>query len=167
MKLIGVIVKAHGIKGEVKLSCLLDNLAQFTKLKNCYINDALTHISSVRALTDTLFIVKFDGVNTRNDAEELANAKVYVESQNLTLPDNRFFIDDLIDCQVILSSGEVVGKLASVLQGKGADVFTVECSNGKTIMFPFIVGLLKNVDLTKKQITLEEQRFNEVSVYEN
>lgn len=67
---VGKIVKAQGIKGEVKLASLIDNTENFKNFRYLYLNEQRTGVVSVR--TDGNFVyVRFSTVTDRNAAEGL------------------------------------------------------------------------------------------------
>ena len=98
MKLkIGKILKAQGIKGEVKLACYLDDVSMMSGLKNFYIGLQDYVVEHIR--TDGNFCyAQLKGVLDRNSAEKLKDMEVFADKECISLPKNRFFIDDLSSC---------------------------------------------------------------------
>ncbi|MCM1195433.1 MAG: ribosome maturation factor RimM [Corallococcus sp.] len=162
---IGKIVKAQGIKGEVKIACYLDDSSMLKNVKEMYIGSAAYAVKHLRC--DGAFCYAlFDGIEDRNLAESLKNRTVYADKENVAMPDNRYFISDLIGCKVLLDDGSVVGNVREVLQYGSADVF-VCINNGKSVSFPFLNDLIVSVNIAGKQIVLGSKRFTEVAVYED
>lgn len=162
---VGKVLKAQGIKGEIKIGCYLDNAKMLCNVKKLRIG--------VNEYTVTKF--RFDGtvcyamlaeVTDRNAAEAMQNWTVYAEKQDLLLPNDRYFVEDLIGSRVVLDNGVFVGEVADVLQYGAADVFV--CKNGeKEVSFPFLNDLVLSVNVESKCITLAQKRFLEVAVYED
>jgi 16S rRNA processing protein RimM len=164
---IGKIVKAQGIKGEVKLVPITDDVSRFNALKKVFIDGYGTiNVETVRIDVDVVY-VKFEGINTRNDAEALKDKFVSVErAEAVPLPEGRYYIVDLIGSTIVCGK-ETVGTLTDVLQnGRAADVYVVAAKGGKTVMFPIVAGVLQSVDLERKRIIVNEKRFSEVAVYD-
>lgn len=162
---IGKILKAQGIKGEVKMKCYLDDAAMLKGIKQLYIGANVYTVEQVRP--DGAFCyLKFVGINDRNTAETLRDWTVFAEKRDFALPSNRYFIQDLLDCIVTTDSGKTVGKIVDVLQYGAADVF-VCLNNGKTVSFPFVDGLAQRVNVERKSIIVDAKRFEEVAVYED
>ena len=163
--LVGKVLKAHGIKGEVKISCLLDNAEMLRNAKQLYIGSQTYAVDSFRA--DGAFCyVKFAGHDDRNFAESLKNWDVYAEKEDVLVPSGRYFVQDLIGCRVSLDSGEDIGCICDVLQYGAADVF--ECVKyGRKVSFPFLKDLTLSVDVLSKRIVLSAKRFAEVALYED
>lgn len=162
---IGKVIKAQGIKGEVKLSCYVDDSTMLKNVKQMYIGTNAYAVGKLRC--DGAFCyVLLDGIADRNAAEALRNWTVYADKESVILPDNRYFINDLIGCTVSTSDGAVVGKVKDVLQYGAADVFI--CANdGKEVSFPFLNDLVLNVNTDSKSIVVDSKRFGEVAVYED
>ena len=166
MKLeIGKVLKAQGIKGELKLSCFLDDSAMLKPVKQLYIGSNTYTVEKLRP--DGAFCyVQLAGVLDRNAAEALRNWTVYADKEYLAVPQDRYFIADLIDCNVLLDDGTKVGVIKDVLQYGTADVFV--CFNGdREVSFPFLKDLTVEVNIERKTVVLASKRFSEVAVYED
>lgn len=163
---IGIIVRAAGIKGEVKVKPLTDDINRYTKLKVVYIDTRPYKIESVRFDKNFAFL-KLNGIIDRNAAEELQNKSIEIDRINaVPLDDDRYFITDILNSKVYLDDGTYLGKLTDVAQNGAADVMTV--TDGKqTVRFPFLKKLAVTVDTENSVIVLNAAVFSEVSVYED
>ena len=146
MLIIGKIVKAQGIKGEVKIIPITDDVLRFNKLKKATVKGQEMTVESSRVQNDCAY-VKFKGVDTRNDAELLQNT---------------WFIVDILGSKVFVDDN-YLGTLTDVMQNAAVDVYVVSDGKNET-MFPALKDLIKNVDIDKKTITLDGKRFKEVAV---
>lgn len=161
---IGVIVKAQGIKGEVKIYPLTDNTDRFANLEKVYIKGKEYGIESVKELVNGLFI-KLAGVNDRNASEALKGANVEIERKDAVKPEEgRYLIVDVIGSKVV-ADGVELGILTDILQNGCADVYCV--SGDKPFMFPALKDVIIDIDTDNKIITLEPIRLQEVAVYED
>ena len=162
---IGKVLKAQGIKGEVKLSCYLDDSSMLKNVKRLYIGANTYTVTHFRA--DGAFCyVLFDGIADRNTAETLRNWTVYADKESVAVDEGRYFIDDLVVCAVSLDNGKTVGIVKDILQNGAADVFVCDCDGGE-VLFPFLKDLVASVNVASKQIVLDSKRFDEVAVYED
>ncbi|MEG1711249.1 MAG: ribosome maturation factor RimM, partial [Clostridia bacterium] len=138
--LVGKIVKAQGIKGEVKIKAELDDEKAFKRLKYLYIGEMRTAVKTMRYLEGYAY-VGFSTIVDRNQAEALKNTEVYAEKEQIILEPDQYFIDDVIDSKVVLSDGTVVGMLKEIMQNSSAaDIYVVE-EDGKQTMFPLLKDL--------------------------
>ena len=163
---VGQIIKAFGIRGEVKIKPITDNVERFQKLRTVFISGTTYKISACR-IHEGFVYLKFIGVNDRNASELLVGNMLEIDRNDaVDLPEGRYFITDLIGCDLQLSSSAVVGKIIDVLQYGAADVIVVKTD--KTICrFPFIKKLNADVDVNAKIMRVDEKTFFEVSVYED
>lgn len=161
---IGKILKAQGIKGEVKVSCLLDDSAMLADVKHMYINDKPFTVKQFRS-DGKFFYVRFAEVADRNAAENLRDWTLFCHKSQLPLPEQRYFVEDVVGCNVVLSDGTIVGSVAQVLQYGAADVFV--CNGSKQVSFPFLKDLVVSVDIANRRIVVDKQRFAEVALYED
>ncbi len=162
--LVGKVLKPQGIKGEVKMSCLLDNPKQFNTIKVMYLGERELKVRSIRSQSVYVF-VQFCDIIDRNNAQTLVNWDVYADKSDIVVPQDSFFICDLIGSMVYLDDGTYLGSLENVTYGGGADIFDVR--GEKNVQFPFITDLIVNIDVENKKIILLSKRFNEVCLYED
>ena len=84
-------------------------------------------------------------------------------SKAVKLPKGRYFIVDVVGCDAVLG-GKVIGKVTDVNQNAPIDVYVLD--DGK-IMFPSAENVLEKVDVENKTITLNEEAFSRLAVYDN
>ena len=128
---VGVITTTHGVRGEVKVFPTTDDPARFKKLKNVILDTGKEklelEIAGVKFFKN-MVILKFKGIDDRNDVERMRQAKLLVTRENaVELGKDEYFIADLIGLSVIREdNGEVLGELTDVLQTGANDVYEVK-----------------------------------------
>jgi len=162
---VGKIVKPQGIKGELKVLPLADSPTIFNELNNVYIDGVEYKIISAR-ISDSVYLV-LKGIADRNQAEEFRNKMIEANKSDIPLPKDRFFVEDILGCEVTLCDGTLIGTVQDITTRGSTDVYTVLCANGKTVMFPSVKNLISSVDITNKKIVLFDERFKEVALYED
>ena len=162
---IGQIVKAQGIKGEVKVKSNDSALQLIKKHRQLFVGNTEMKVKSIRIDGDFAYIL-FLEVDSRNKAEELRECEVFADKSSIELSENDYYISDIVDCKIIFADGEEVGIVQEVLQnGKSADIFVVK---GKAnVMFPFLKDLIVEINTLNKRIIVNKARFNEVALYED
>ena len=164
--IIGTIIKPQGIKGEVKIKPFTDDAMRFNRLKNVIIDNTKHEIESIRINGNDVFI-KFIKINDRNTAETYRNKDVFLPENKLGKPkDGRYLIKDLIGCNVYVAD-KLLGNLVDILQNGAADVYVVNDTNNKSIMFPAVKDLMLEVKVEEKIIIIDGKRLDEVAVYED
>ncbi|MBQ9735051.1 MAG: 16S rRNA processing protein RimM [Clostridia bacterium] len=163
---IGVIVKPQGIKGEVKVQPLTDDITRFRKLKEVLIDGKNYRVENAVIGGGTVFLA-ISGITDRNTAETFRGKFLCVTRDNaVALPKGRYFVADIIDCNVVTDTGEIVGVITDVTSAR-TDIFTVKCSNGRIMRFPFLNDAVISVDVINKTVTVNAKRLGEISCYEN
>lgn len=162
---IGLITKPHGVKGEIKINPLTDDVTRFNGLKKVIIDGKETKVLNAKVGDGAVYLTIF-GVSDRNGAELLRGKFLFVNREEaIPLEENSFFIDDIIGCSVF-ADGDYVGKVIDVTSAK-TDYFTVQTEEKGVMRFPFLKDLLISVDIKDRKIFLKKKRLEEVSYYEN
>lgn len=152
---VGQIVNTYGIKGFVKVVPLVDNNNQFKSFKTIYIQEKKgtreLRIEEVK-FSKNLVLLKFKGIETIEQAEELRNYYLQAKRSDIKLEKGAYFIVDLIGLDVYTEEGKLLGKLKEVLQPGANDVYVVEDETEKQILLPVIPDVIKNIDIEGKKI---------------
>lgn len=163
---VGLIVKPQGIKGEVKIQPLTDDINRFKSLKEVIIDDKNYRVLKAVIGGGTVFLT-ISGINDRNTAETFRGKFLYVTRENaVPLEEGRYFIADIIGCELVNDKGEKLGQITDVTPNR-VDVITVKKTNGKIMRFPFLNDLVVDVDIINQKMTVLAKRLAEVSVDED
>lgn len=163
---VGLIVKPQGVKGELKVQPLTDDINRFKKLKQVIIDGKNYKVTSATIGGGVVFLSLF-GVNDRDFAETFRGKFLCVERKDaVPLEEGRYFIADLIGCAVIIEDGEKIGVIKDIFSSR-TDVITVACDNGRIMRFPFLKDLVVSVDVYNKKFVVKRQRLSEVACYED
>ncbi len=163
---IGHIVRAVGIRGELKVKPLTDDPGRFKQLRLVYIKSRPYKLEGYRSDGDFVCI-KLSGVPDRTAAELLKDEFIEIDRINaVPLDEGQYFIADIVGCKLLLDDGTEIGKITEVNQYGAADVFTA--SDGKSVVrFPFLKKMIVKVDVEAGVIIVSKKVFDEVSVYED
>ncbi len=99
-------------------------------------------------------ILKFKGVDTISEAEQLRNFEVQIRQTELgPPPEGEHYFRDLIGCEVVdAEDGRLIGQVESVQEAGGAAL--LELRSGKhEVLVPFNPAICEIVDVEKKRIT--------------
>ncbi len=148
---VGKIINTHGIKGEIKVLPLTDDPARFEDLEWVYLsyNNQLKklYIQSVRYQRNNI-IIKFKNINSIDEIEKYKNCMLIIDrDMAVDLPENTYFIIDLIGVEVRLEDGEKLGKIIDVIETGSNDVYVIKPSKGSDILIPAIKQVIKHVDI--------------------
>ena len=115
--IIGKLGGAHGVRGEVKVIPLTDDVRRFSSLKECLILDEKEHLKETREVEksrvdDSRTLIKFKGIDDRDEVSKLTGYYIGVSREDaVKLPEGRYFIADLIGLTVVDESRRTESRL--------------------------------------------------------
>jgi len=151
----------HGIKGEVRVKPFgeADMLDQYGKLETS--DGRKLKIKRMR-VQKTMLVVKFEGINSRDEAEPLNGIELFVDRIKLPDPeDDEFYVSDLIGMTVNADRKEI-GIVKDVPNFGAGDMLEIESAGGgATFYLPFTEKVVLEINFEKS--VLRVVRPNEVS----
>ena len=158
---VGVIRKAHGIRGEANVEPWTDDIERFEELSAVTLvspNEERTRdvtIESPRPHKDRA-LVKFAGINTPEEIEELRAWTLEIpESEARKLDPDQYYLHDLIGVHLIDRKGADRGEVTEAYEGGGGVLLNVRRPDGKTYEVPFAESICVEIDLPAKKIVVE------------
>jgi 16S rRNA processing protein RimM len=160
MVLMGAIIGAHGIKGEVKVKSFAGTPAAIASYGA--LTDAkgrafdLSLVGKATAGKDTL-IARIKGVADRNAAEALKGVELFVARERLpkVQDEEEFYLADLIGLDVVDQHGQAHGRVAAVENYGAGDVLSIEGGPKGAFDIAFTHALVPVVDVAAKRIGLD------------
>jgi 16S rRNA processing protein RimM len=151
---IGEIVNTHGVNGEIKIIPLTDNPERFEDLKWAYIDKKGSiekyYINGIKYLKN-LVVLKLKGVDDLSAAQALKGFFMLVDRENaVKLPENSFFICDILGSTVHDDKGNLLGELVDVLQTGSNDVYIIKDENKRELLLPALKSVVKEVSVENK-----------------
>ena len=155
---VGQIVNTNGLKGLLKINPFTDDITRFEKLKTIFIEHKKEllefEIESVRYQKKQV-LLKLKGIDTIEEAEKYREDYLKIKrNKEEKLPEDTYYIVDLIGLDIYTEGGELLGKLDDVFSTGSNDVYVVKNSEGKQILLPAISDVIKNIDLEQKKIVV-------------
>ncbi|MBQ8841588.1 MAG: 16S rRNA processing protein RimM [Ruminiclostridium sp.] len=153
----GKITKTQGLKGEVRMQYYCDSPDMLEEFDVLYMGKekAEVEIEKSRYLKSDVAVIKIKGVDTPEDAQKLIGKILYLNRDDVELPEDVWFIQDIIGLEVVdADDGTVYGKVDEIYQNGGADVYSIKTSDGKQLMFPAIPEVLINTDVDNGKIEI-------------
>ncbi|MGN0806999.1 MAG: ribosome maturation factor RimM [Candidatus Coproplasma sp.] len=158
------IVKPQGIRGEVKVISMTDDVEDLTEFTKVYIGGNPYKMLNVRPCGGDCAIVALSGVFDRNSAELLRGLNVEVKRVDApTLPEGRFYIADVIGCKIVSEDGAEIGTVISITPAR-SDIYEVEKPDKTHLIFPAAQGVIENIDVEGRVVTLNKKRLAEVGL---
>lgn len=169
-RLIGVIGKPHGIKGEVFIRLLTDCPETISKGSRLYLNEECSNPVKVESLKSKktkkseFSLIKFKNVDDRNAAENLRGKNIYRKEEDTPeLGVDHYWQDDLIGCLVYTNGGQHIGRVIDVLENLANNVIVVKVEGKKAeeiirqeqILVPFVRDYIDKVDIKNSKIQIK------------
>ncbi len=153
---IGQIVNSYGIKGFLKVVPYTDDITRYSNLKEIYIekNKKLEkmEIEEVK-YHKNLVLLKLKGIDDINETLKYKNCYIKIDRKDaVDLPENSYFIVDLINIEVYTEEDKYLGKIIDIFPTGSNDVYVVKDELGKQILLPAIREVIKKVDIENKKM---------------
>ncbi|MCL2708681.1 MAG: ribosome maturation factor RimM [Defluviitaleaceae bacterium] len=156
---IGIIVKPHGISGEVRALPTTDEPERFSLLGEvsvCFEGKLkkIMKIDSVK-ISKGMVILQFAGIGCREDAAALIGGVMKIPPEKaLPLGENEYYIRDLIDMEALNEQGVTLGVVADVLKTGANDVYLIKTPDGGELLLPAIKECILNVSTGENKMTV-------------
>jgi len=161
MMAVGLIVGAHGLRGEIRIELHTDFPERFTPGAELFLGDdlAVAQIMSARPHKNELLLL-LEGVQDRTGAEALRGTWIFIHEQDaVELEDGAFWVHDIIGMSVQSTDGQELGRVTDVISaGSANDVYVVKpiasINRGRDLLLPAIPAVIQAVDLDSRLITV-------------
>lgn len=156
--IIGKIINTHGVRGELKINPMTDDIERFSILTKAYIGeDKKLYLIEKARYHKSFVILKLKDYDNINDVLVFKEKYLYVDGEDkLTLPEDTYFIDDLINCRVFDLDNREIGHIKDIIYTNKDDVYIVKSSfEDKEYLIPAIKEFVKKVDIKNKTIIID------------
>lgn len=160
---VGRLVKAHGLKGALKLELYTDDPdGRFVPGASFTLQVPLTSPWHGKILTVREFrwmnshpVVFFESVDDRTTAESLVKAILWVDQdvQESAGEDDAWYDHQLMDLTV-LRNGAPVGKVVRVDHLPAQDLLVVDVGSGTEVLVPFVKAIVPEVDIAGGRVVV-------------
>ena len=137
----GEIVTTHGVRGEVKVLCWLDDPEMLCEFDRCRIDGKEYEMQQVR-VQKTCNLVKLKGIDTMEAAQAMRGRTV--ELYRGDIADEVIFAAELIGVEVFWED-KSIGKIREVLDYPGNSVYVVRGQH--EYMIPAVKQFILNTDV--------------------
>ena len=157
---VALILKPHGIKGQVKAKNLAFSHYEFLPGKTLLVDSSWLEIEEVSGVKDEL-VIKFKGVDL-DLAQRLKNKSLFAKRADLK-PTDDFYCADLIGKTAVDLAGKPLGKIDDIENYGSADVVYVK--GKKSFTFANIGGIIE--EIKGDSVVLNDKKLSEVICYED
>jgi len=151
--IIGRLGKTYGVRGWLRVNSYTEDASGILDYTPWHLQEGKSY--KLRAIADSKklgngLIVKFDGVDTPENAKLLTGSKVAILSSQLpALEEGEYYWKDLEGLTVIDQDGNNLGKILYIMETGSNDVLVVKGEKEHAI--PYLPNdVVKNIDLKNK-----------------
>ncbi len=163
MVLVGVVVRVHGLRGELVVEPHTDAPDERFAVGASFDASAprggfrgTLRVGAARPHSGRL-LVTFEGVADRDAAEALRGVRLYLPTSALPLPDDpdEFHVHQLEGLRAELTDGSLVGTVREVVHGPGGELLVLRREGEDDALVPFVTAIVPTVDLPGGRIVLD------------
>jgi len=155
---IGTVLKGHGLKGEVIIHPLFDNVenlhnvhAVIAAFPNGRIEDL--ELEQVRTKSGKV-VITFKGIEDRTSADALRGVVLSIAREHLpALEPGEFYLGELVGYEVVLDDEMMIGPVREVWDLPANEVLRV-IRDGKEILIPLIEEVIREIDHNDRRIVI-------------
>ncbi len=152
----GKIVGTHGVKGMVRVQPWCDSAEFLSQFKFLYTDsEGKIGYKIISAKPHgNVVLMSIKGVESIEEAEKLRGKVLYINRNDVRLPEGRYFISDIIGCTVFdADSNAVLGRLFDVSETGANDVWHIE-KDDKEYLVPAIPDVIVKVEPEKNSVVI-------------
>lgn len=159
---IGQVVGAHGVRGELKVQILTEDALRFGLLEQVYVSledeEPVAWSLEGYRLHMGRALLKLKGCDDRTAAAALRGYLVQVPREEaIPLEEGEYFEHQILGLKVWTSAGELLGEVVDILYTAANEVYVVQGPNlgRRELLIPAIEDVVLEVDLEAGRLVVE------------
>jgi 16S rRNA processing protein RimM len=148
---IGVVSKAHGIRGEVVVMLHDAASTALDDVEIVFVAGVARKVVQARN-TGGAYLLLVEGIGDRDAAAALRGAVVEVDRDDLELGDDEVLLADLVGCTCVLEDGTAWGEIVAVEMGM-QDRLVIRDGNVER-QLPVVDAFIADIDLERGIVTV-------------
>lgn len=155
---LGKIVRKYSFKGELLAKLDTDEPELYTEMESVFVdfgrNLVPFFIDRSQLHKSTLLRIKFEDVDTEEDAEDLMGAGLYLPLDLLpTLEGDKFYYHEIIGFTALDENFGEIGVITGINDTTAQAIFEID-RDGKEVLIPMIDDFIRTLDRPNKKIHL-------------
>ncbi|WP_337040636.1 ribosome maturation factor RimM [Emticicia sp. 17c] len=157
--LLGKITKTHGLKGELAIWLDVDFPEDYEELDSVLLEvkgELVPYFIEEIQIRPGKSIVKFEDIDTIEDAKKIVNCDIYLPDDNLPEleEDDQFYYHEIIGYDVVDENKGKLGKVKAVYTSEIQDLIAMQYENTE-VLIPVSDEIVKTIDRDKKELYTE------------
>lgn len=152
----GKIVRTHGVRGELVLECWADSPEFVAQAGRLYFDGGKADAGVLASRVHKgRLLLRLKGVDTVEQADALRGKVLYLNRDDVALPQGQVFLQDLIGLRCVdAGTGREYGVLREVLPTGANDVYRIVDGEGKEYLFPAVKHMVPRISVEEGVIEL-------------
>ena len=147
---VGFLRRPHGVRGEIVMDLHTDFPERMKKGRKLFVGENYKPMTLTNVRPHQMgLLVKFQGVDTPEDAGLFRNQWAYVEAKDVPLPEGQHYKHELLGLKVVDESDNPLGELIEIMETGANDVYVVRDNSGKEILLPNIPSVILDLDVDR------------------
>lgn len=156
---LGDVVKVHGFKGELGLKLDVDDPSDYKRLESVFveINNELVpfFVDRIQIKHKGLAVVKFEGVDSEDDARILVKSKLFLPLEVLPpLEGNKFYFHEVIGFKVTDTQFGEVGTVVSINDEAAQPLMFVATAQDQEVIVPLIDSVITELKRDQEELVI-------------
>lgn len=147
----GQIVSTHGVRGTLRVQPWADSAQVVASLPCVYVKrgqEFIPYPIEKASVSGVMVLLTLRGCDTMEAAIALKDTVLYAKRSDFVLPENTFFIADLIGLPVTdATTQRVYGVIKNVYNRGASDIYEIEMPNKKLALIPAVKEFIVSTDL--------------------
>jgi len=158
---VGLIVGAHGLRGELKIELHTDYEQRFAVGNSILLGEKLIEVKILTSRPHKAFqLIRIAGVDSRSDAEGMRGQWLFIpDDEAISLENDEYWIHDIVGITVVDTQGRVLGTVRNILETGANDVYIIDANEelkiGREILLPAISEVVQEIDTDNRTLTVE------------
>lgn len=150
------ILKPHGLDGKVVVELCTDAPERLTEAGSVTLSApgqvGELKVESVRRTTGERALMKFRGVDDRDEAERLRGRLVQVDRHSIPAPPEGAYYDfQIVGLRVVTTAGKQLGQVVEIVRTGANDIYATEDA-----LIPALDNVIVEIDLERGEMVIEE-----------
>ena len=158
---IGVILGPFGIEGGVRFKSFADSEKSLKSYKIFHNSDGTQEfkVKKIRFDKKDTFIIYFETITSRTDAEKFKNQKLYIDATQLrSLKEDEYYHHHLMGLDVFNENKTKIGIIKKITDYGSGDVLEILHEEiNSFLLIPFKTSFIKDIDLETRQIMIHQE----------
>lgn len=156
---IGEVIGVFSVRGEVKVRPETDYPERFYKLDEVNLREPSGSLKTLRIRSvrfhRRMALMKLEGIDDRDLAQSLRGSLLIVpRSETVELPEDEFFVDDLVGIRVFTIGGRDLGEIREVARGPANDAYLTD-----EYAIPALKSVVREVDLVGRRMIVDAPEY--------